>query len=173
MKTQRVGERLKAARERAGLSQTQVGERIGAHLTTVSRWERGAPIKTEALRKLAALYGVSAGELLGESAAPDTSEPAAPGEADGLEGVERHTAEWWSGYQRAALHMMEHAASMQDTAIKMQRELIAATYPTPRQITPAQEAALEAAETAIRLRDAVRAEEARASGARRRGGQAG
>lgn len=35
------GERIRQAREAAGLSQTQLAGKIGAHVTSVSGWERG------------------------------------------------------------------------------------------------------------------------------------
>ena len=40
-----VFDRLVKARETAGLSQTEMGEEIGASRATVSRWERGLGIK--------------------------------------------------------------------------------------------------------------------------------
>lgn len=36
------GERLRALRKARGFSQTQLGQRIGAHVTSISDWERGA-----------------------------------------------------------------------------------------------------------------------------------
>lgn len=65
----RIGQRLKAARERAGLTQAEVAGSIGVDTVTVSRWENGRQaIKAERLMYLANLYGTTAGEVLGEHA---------------------------------------------------------------------------------------------------------
>jgi transcriptional regulator with XRE-family HTH domain len=39
-----TGEQIRAARERAALTQSQLGERIGVSLRTVGNWERGESI---------------------------------------------------------------------------------------------------------------------------------
>jgi transcriptional regulator with XRE-family HTH domain len=58
--------RLRAARERAGLSQRDVAERIGATQTMVCVWERGRYEPTlTALRRLAEIYGTTAAALIG------------------------------------------------------------------------------------------------------------
>ena len=81
-----LGERIKALRRRAGLSQEQVAEQVGVSRQAVAKWEAGqsAP-STENLRKLAQVLQVGLEELAGEPAAacgPDqtglgrSSEPA-------------------------------------------------------------------------------------------------
>jgi transcriptional regulator with XRE-family HTH domain len=40
-KTQLLGTRIRQARKSAGLSQSQLASKIGAHVTSVSDWERG------------------------------------------------------------------------------------------------------------------------------------
>lgn len=53
-----IGSRLRKARGRAGLSQTQVGEKLSVNYVTVSRWERGKQrIRAENLIALSELYG--------------------------------------------------------------------------------------------------------------------
>lgn len=60
-----IGRQLRAARDRAGLTQTDVGRLIGVHLVTVSRWESGARAPSlEVLYTLAHLYGCRARDLL-------------------------------------------------------------------------------------------------------------
>lgn len=58
-------EKLRELRKTNGLSQGDVGELIGIHFMSVSRWERGEampPVKR--LMKLALLFSVSMDELL-------------------------------------------------------------------------------------------------------------
>lgn len=64
-----IGERIRAARERAGLTQHQLAEACGVSDTAVTLWEnrknrRG--ITNEHLEKVAEILGVSMGTLLGE-----------------------------------------------------------------------------------------------------------
>jgi len=61
-----TGERIKAAREKAGLTQAELGDRIGATSQTIAQWEtnRRNP-KYETLRRIASALGVSWLELAG------------------------------------------------------------------------------------------------------------
>lgn len=152
----------------------------------MSDWERGKHVPSPAnLADLSRELGVSEAALRYGAAAPeaaresDASEPAAPGGAGGLGAVQSRSMDFWEGRQSALLDMMQFAADLQRQAaewqgrsIEAQREIIAATTPQPREITPAQQRALDDAEMAIRVRDAVRAEQ-QAPGARRRGERAG
>ena len=63
-----IGSRIALVRKAAGLSQTELGEKIGANKQTVSRWERGlrAP-DGEYLRAITDICGCSADFLLGRS----------------------------------------------------------------------------------------------------------
>lgn len=50
---------IRTLRQRAVLSQTEVAEKIGVSLATVSRWEAGTRVpRPEHIRALAKLYGV-------------------------------------------------------------------------------------------------------------------
>jgi transcriptional regulator with XRE-family HTH domain len=63
-----VGQRLATLRKQAGLSQLQVGERVGVEAETISRMETGAIVPTLVrLRQLAAVYGCSLEEILGSA----------------------------------------------------------------------------------------------------------
>jgi len=61
-------QRLKAAREAAGLTQAYVAERIGVTRQAVGQWESGeSSPNPQTLALLADLYGVSVDDLLGRS----------------------------------------------------------------------------------------------------------
>jgi transcriptional regulator with XRE-family HTH domain len=61
-----LGERIAQARERAGLSQYELAEKLGVTQSTVAGWERkvGA-LRSDTLSKLALALETSADELLG------------------------------------------------------------------------------------------------------------
>ena len=62
-----IAERVKLAREMAGITQKQVGARLGVHQVTVCHFETGRrkPTVTQLL-PLAQMFGVSVGWLVGE-----------------------------------------------------------------------------------------------------------
>jgi transcriptional regulator with XRE-family HTH domain len=61
-----LGLRLTELRQAAGLTQTQLAERIGVHPSNIGFWElSGTPPRGEVLPKLAHALGVSVDELLG------------------------------------------------------------------------------------------------------------
>lgn len=71
MKNERQAKRLRAAREAAGMSQTQAAKKLGCtpnHLARVERFEKGVSI--ELIEKAAAVYGVSVAWLLVLPGAP-------------------------------------------------------------------------------------------------------
>jgi DNA-binding XRE family transcriptional regulator len=55
-----MGERIRALREQAGLTQTELGDRVGVSFSAVNQWESGATqnIKTEPFARLLDLFGV-------------------------------------------------------------------------------------------------------------------
>ena len=60
-----LGERIKACRQRAGMSQEKVAELVGVSRQAVTKWEvnQSAP-NTENLFKLAEIFGVTVDMLL-------------------------------------------------------------------------------------------------------------
>ena len=73
MNTHQIGQFLQSLRRDRGLTQEQLGERLGVTGKTVSRWETGAYLPpVEMLLALSELYQVSMNELvLGERIAPE------------------------------------------------------------------------------------------------------
>ena len=62
----KFGEHIAACRERAGLTQTQLAEKLSVRQSSVAFWERGdKPPRGEVLPKLAESLGISSDELLG------------------------------------------------------------------------------------------------------------
>ena len=59
-----MGEKLKAARKAAGLSQVELAARVGCHQKDVARWEAGREPKALTLKKLAQALGCSMDELV-------------------------------------------------------------------------------------------------------------
>ena len=60
------GTRLRSLRERAGLNQTQLAEKVGTDQSSISRWERNvAEPQIAMVERLAAALAVSAVQLLG------------------------------------------------------------------------------------------------------------
>jgi transcriptional regulator with XRE-family HTH domain len=62
-----IGSRLKAAREKAGLTQEVAAAKLGVHVVTVSRWETaGVQARSDTLVRLAELYGTSVDALVSD-----------------------------------------------------------------------------------------------------------
>lgn len=59
-----MGEKLKAARKAAGLSQVELAARIGCNQKDVARWEAGREPKALTLKKLAQALGCSMDDLV-------------------------------------------------------------------------------------------------------------
>ena len=67
-----VGARIREARQRAGLTANQLGERVGRDRQTVYRWEWGSVEPSlDLLEKLAGALGVTVGSLFGEAPFPE------------------------------------------------------------------------------------------------------
>lgn len=65
MDTQKTGRFLKALRTEKGMTQEQLGEKLGVTNKTVSRWETGAYLPpVECLKLLSELYQITINELL-------------------------------------------------------------------------------------------------------------
>jgi transcriptional regulator with XRE-family HTH domain len=65
MTRERFGTRLRSLRERAGMTQTRLAEKVGTDKYHISDWERNDDVpETDTVELLAAALGVSAVELL-------------------------------------------------------------------------------------------------------------
>ena len=66
-------ENLKILRTRKGLSQEELADRLNVVRQTVSKWEKGLSVPdSEMLIRIAEVFEVSVGELLGETIMPET-----------------------------------------------------------------------------------------------------
>ena len=67
-----VGEKIKEQRKRLGLTQTELGEKLGVQKNAVSKWETGRvdDIPGSKIRAMAELFGVTPSYLIDEGAAP-------------------------------------------------------------------------------------------------------
>lgn len=61
-----VGERIREERERAGLTQTDLGKLVGVTQQSVQKWERGGNITAKRLERVADALHLPVGVLLGE-----------------------------------------------------------------------------------------------------------
>lgn len=59
-----MGEKLKAARIAAGLTQAQLAEKVGCSQHHISRWEEGREPRALTLKKLAEALGCSMDDLV-------------------------------------------------------------------------------------------------------------
>lgn len=59
-----MGEKLRAARKAAGLSQVELAEIVSCHQKDVARWENGREPKALTLKKLAQALGCSMDDLV-------------------------------------------------------------------------------------------------------------
>lgn len=61
-----VGEKIKTLRKQLGLTQTELGEKLGVQKNAVSKWETGRvdDIPGSKVRAMAALFGVSPSYLI-------------------------------------------------------------------------------------------------------------
>ena len=67
-----VGEKIKAERKALGLTQTELGEKLGVQKNAVSKWECGRvdDIPSSKIKAMAAIFGVSPSYLIDDEAAP-------------------------------------------------------------------------------------------------------
>lgn len=71
--SENFGARLKALRKKAGLTQSQLAEKIGVSLLTLFRWEKGErQPRVDEIKALAKALGVPENDLLNNSS-PDSS----------------------------------------------------------------------------------------------------
>lgn len=101
-------EKLIVSRNKAGLSQMELAERLGVSRQAVSRWESGqSKPSTERLLALGVLYGVSIDQLLntGNVEVPAAKTVSAPPEVESREAVilEKRCTRAWLKYVAAAL----------------------------------------------------------------------
>lgn len=75
-----LGQRLQAARERAGISQKELAERLGTNQQRIAYWERRATgfRKDAVLVQLTEILGITADELLGRAPAKTRAAAAPP-----------------------------------------------------------------------------------------------
>ena len=124
-----IGAELRAARTRAGLSLTELGERVGVSAATLSRWEtgRGTPTAT-ALELGAAVLDVDLRALLpsGPASGPEPTEALGQGRTTGR-GALSEIHDWrryeplsldpvLSGSLRKMLQLGYHGMTMRDIA---------------------------------------------------------
>ena len=64
-----VGDKIKTLRKAMGLTQTELGERVGVKKNAVSKWECGRveDIPTSTIKELASLFGVSPSYLIDDA----------------------------------------------------------------------------------------------------------
>ena len=67
-----VGEKIKAERKALGLTQTELGEKLGVQKNAVSKWECGRvdDIPGSKIKAMAALFGVPPSYLIDDGAEP-------------------------------------------------------------------------------------------------------
>lgn len=64
-----IGEKIKSLRKARGMTQTELGERVGVQKNAVSKWECGrVDVPTPTLKTLAAIFDVPLSALLEEEA---------------------------------------------------------------------------------------------------------
>lgn len=70
-----VGEKIKTLRKSLGLTQTELGQRVGVQKNAVSKWECGRveDIPTSTIKLLANLFNVPASYLIDDDTSPVTS----------------------------------------------------------------------------------------------------
>ena len=74
-----TGEKIKALRNQMGLTQTELGEKVGVQKNAVSKWECGRvdAIPTDTIKALASIFNVRPSYLIDEWE-EDASSPATP-----------------------------------------------------------------------------------------------
>ena len=76
-----LGDRVKELRERAGLTQEELAEKMGVQRNTVWRWEnKKATLRAENIQRLSSALNIDASSLMEDTYALDTSSsmPSAP-----------------------------------------------------------------------------------------------
>ncbi len=72
-----IGEKIKALRKQTGLTQTELGAKLGVQKNAVSKWECGRvdDIPSSKIKAMAQLFGVNASYLIDEEARNDSKLP--------------------------------------------------------------------------------------------------
>ena len=92
-----IGQTIAAERRKLGLSQEQLGEKMGVTRQSISKWESDAALpELEKLIALSRLFRMPVGQLLGieEPAAPETESAPAPEPAEVQQLAERIAGEY-------------------------------------------------------------------------------
>lgn len=140
MDLRKIGSFLAQLRKEQGLTQEQLGEKLGVTNKTVSRWETGAYLPpAEILVELSALYGLTINELLsgkrlaeGEyrQAAEETLKAVITESSFGLEDRIAYFKKKWSREHRAfTVFLFSGAAAAVAAGILLQSPLLSALGP--------------------------------------------
>ena len=85
-----LGEQIQALRKGLGLSQEELGDRLGVARQSVSKWESGATVpELDKLIAMSKLFGVSVGSLLGIEETGETDHELTDRELKALEAIAR------------------------------------------------------------------------------------
>lgn len=85
-----LGEQIQALRKRLGLSQEELGERLGVARQSVSKWESGSTVpELDKLIAMSKLFGVSVGSLLGIEETGESGHELTDRELKALEAIAR------------------------------------------------------------------------------------
>jgi len=104
-KAPEFGRRLAALRNARGWTQAELAERLGATVKTVTYFEREATNPThKTLERLADIFGVSPGELLGDG---EEGRNGKPGPASKLERLTARLSELPRSKQKVVVDMLE------------------------------------------------------------------
>lgn len=140
MDLQKIGGFLAQLRKERGLTQEQLGERLGVTNKTVSRWETGAYLPpAEMLIDLSALYGLTINELLAgqrlteqayKQAAEETIQAVLRESGFGLEDRIDYFKKKWSREHRAfSIFLFSAAALAVAAGILLRSPLLSALAP--------------------------------------------
>jgi transcriptional regulator with XRE-family HTH domain len=114
MQVTAAGDKVRELREAQGWSQEELGRRAGVNKETINRFELGGGNRTSTVRKIAAVLGLSVGELLSSD---DAGERAAPG-AITLTADERELVELWRSSRVPADYKTGTIAVLRDFAAR-------------------------------------------------------
>lgn len=114
----KTGEKIRALRKQLGLTQTELGERLGVKTNAVSKWECGRveAIPMSKIKAMAVLFDVPPSYLMDDDAIPDKKGKPAEPELDELDAeLLRLAAQLTPEQKQRQIEMLRDIVGRQDT----------------------------------------------------------